>query len=181
MEPHAAQDRLSFVCNWKHMHSEARSKAEPPRRTGSPHPNSTLLHLPSSSLPPGSGLPHFGPSQSKWQVTLQNLRAFIELSDLALHVKFSSMGWLYRVSCESFKPPRTEIWVAVESLLRKEALTLSLTCFENTSGTILFIRHGLWCLDVDGPRVHGRSIINSYITDFWTEARLHKGRMYDIY
>lgn len=28
----------------------------------------------------------------------------IELTDLALHVKLSSMGQLYRVSCESFKP-----------------------------------------------------------------------------
>ena len=42
--------------------------------------------------------------QAKWQVTLQSLWAFIELSDLALHVKFSSMGRLYHVSCESFKP-----------------------------------------------------------------------------
>ena len=110
MEPHAAQDRLSFVCNWKHMHSEARSKAEPPQRTGSPppqlHPTTAPLlfpSLPSSSLPPGSGVPHFGPSQVAGHIA-HSLRAFIELTDLALHVKFGSMGRLYRVSCESFKP-----------------------------------------------------------------------------
>ena len=45
MEPHAAQDRLSFVCNWKHMHSEAESKTEPPQLT------STRPPLPPSTLP----------------------------------------------------------------------------------------------------------------------------------
>lgn len=95
MEPHAAQDRLSFVCNWKHMHCEAKSKAEPPQPTA-PHYTSLFLPL---------GLGCHILVQAKWQVTLQSLRAFIELADLALHVKFSSMGRLYRVSCKPFKAP----------------------------------------------------------------------------
>lgn len=55
MEPHAAQDRLSFVCNWKHMHCEAESKVKPPQPTRLP----LTLHLPTL----GSGMPHFGPGQ----------------------------------------------------------------------------------------------------------------------
>lgn len=77
------------------MHCEAKSKAEPPQPTA-PHYTSLFLPL---------GLGCHILVQAKWQVTLQSLRAFIELADLALHVKFSSMGRLYRVSCKPFKAP----------------------------------------------------------------------------
>ena len=97
MEPHAVQDRLPFVCNWKHMHSEAKTKAEPPQPTGPLPPPPPL-----TPLLPGLGCHIL--VRAKWQATVQTLEEFIELTDLASHVKFSSMGRLYHMSCESFKP-----------------------------------------------------------------------------
>lgn len=81
------------------MHSEAKSKAEQPQPTGP-----TPLPLP----PPPPPLPSVWGAilvRAKWQDTVQGLKEFIELTDLALHVKFSSLGRLYHVSCESFMPP----------------------------------------------------------------------------
>lgn len=167
MEPHAAQDRLSFVCNWKHMHSEAKSKAEPPQPTGPPLPPSPSTSPPFPS--PGSGVPHFGPGQ------VAGSSAFIELTDLALHVRFSSMGRLYHVSCESFKAPH---WNMSDSLESAEEGGLDIE-------SDMLWEHKLYCTvhspryamsGWDRPWIQGRSITNSYIT-----ARLHKGRMYDIY
>lgn len=169
MEPHAAQDRLSFVCNWKHMHCEAKSKAEPPQPTG-PHTTTTST---SPSLPPGLGCHIL--VEAKWQVTLQSLRAFIELTDLALHVKFSSMGRLYRVSCKSFKPWDWNLSGSWEST-EEGGLDI---------GSDMLWEHKQYCTvhsprsvmsGRDRPRMQSRGITSSYIRE-----RLHKGRMYDIY
>lgn len=171
MEPHAAQDRLSFVCNWKHMHCEAKSKAEPPQPTAPP------LHLPFPS--PGSWVPHSGPGQVAGHIAEPESIYWTSWPGITCQIQFNGTT----VSCvlRTFQGSGTEIWVAVESLLRKEALTLSLTCYENTSKycTVHSVRSVM--SGRDRPWMQGRTITNSYITAFSTRARLHKGRIYDIY
>lgn len=75
------------------MHCEAKSKAKPPQPTA-PYYTSPFFPL---------GLGCHILVQAKWQVTLHSLTAFIDPADLALDVKFSSMGRVYRMSCEPFK------------------------------------------------------------------------------
>lgn len=60
MEPHAAQDRLSFVCNWKHMHCEAKSKrGKEVKKPPKPRKAHRTLYLPLLR----SGVSYFGPGQ----------------------------------------------------------------------------------------------------------------------
>lgn len=178
MEPHAAQDRLSFVCNWKHMHSEAKTKAEPPQPT-SPHTHThprPIPHLLLLSCVWGATF-WSGPSGRPQHRVWENL-----LNQMTWWYTSNSVQWDNCIMCPaSLSSPWTGIWVTVESLWRMVALTLSLTCFENSSSTVQFIRHGLWCLDGTG---HGRMAGQSSPTLtslLCTGVRLHKRRMFDIY
>lgn len=88
--------------------------------------------------------------QAKWQVTLHSLRAFIELTDLAIHVKFSSMGRLYRVSCEPFKALVLKFEWHLKVCWGRRPWHWVWHAMRTQASTVLFIRHGLWCLDVTG-------------------------------
>lgn len=118
---------------------------------------------PSTSSPPPPGLECHILVQAKWQAKLQSLRAFIELTDLALHVKFSSMGRLYHVSCKSFKLSDWNLsgsWKsAEEGGLDIESDMLwehKQYCTVHSPRSVMSGR--------DRPWMQGRSITNSYIT-----------------
>lgn len=145
------------------------------------HPPLHHHHHTSPPIPPGLGC-HILVG-AKWQVTLQCLRAFYWTNWPGITCQIQFNGTTVSCVLRVFQAPQTETWVAVESLLRKEPLTSSLTCF---------LEHRLHCT-VHSTRsvmsgwgsswMRGRGIITiSYITDFVrNRLRLHKGRMNDIY
>lgn len=109
MEPHAVQHRLSFVCNWKHMHPP-KPRMKQSRRN---------WRAPASPSPP-LGLGCHILREAKWQVTLRTLGAFIDRDDLDLHVKLSTMGRLYRVSCSQSWVSAKEPGLGTKSDVQRE-------------------------------------------------------------
>lgn len=76
------------------------SKAEPPQPASPPPP---------LFLPPGLRCHIL--REAKWQVTLHTLGTFISQADLDLHVKNSTMGRLYCVSCRPVRAPASNLSV----------------------------------------------------------------------
>lgn len=161
MEPDAA---WSFVCNWKHMQSKVKSKAEPTLQTD-------LLLLPapvflSCPLLSGLGCPIL--AQAKWEATLQNLRWVTEWAYLAFHVKVISMGWLYHVPFKLFQSFTVKCEWHFKGLQRMEALTLTMTGSENTGYSVILVCYSLKCLEAS-------EITDSYITTL-CKGKIAQGR-----
>lgn len=136
MEPHAAQDRLSFVCNWKHMHCEVKSKAKPTQPTR--HPSPAPAPLP---LPLGLGC-HFL-VQAKWEST-----CWTNWPGITCQIQFSRTAvsyvlWVFqtlRLKCE------WQLRVCEEGDLDIESDMFS----GHKQHTVLFICYSLWYLNRTG-------------------------------
>lgn len=130
---------------------------------------------------PGSGVPHSGPGQVAGHIAEPERIYWTSWPGIICQIQFNGTT----VSCvlRTFQGSGTEIWVAFESLWRKEALTSSPSCYKNTSkySSVHLVRSVM--SGHDRPWKHGRTIrlIDSYIPAFSIRERLHKGRIYDIY
>lgn len=164
MEPHAAQDRLSFVCNWKHMHREAKSKARA-AATDSP------LATPPLSFPPGVWGCHIL-AQAKWQVALHRSRLFTEHADLAVACQIQFSGTTVSRVVQTFRGFGGETWVAVGSLLKEAGFDIESDmqwehrrpCTGHSPRSALSGEERLW--------MQGRAITLSYVTTFSTRAKI---------
>lgn len=157
MEPHAAQDRLSFVCNWKHMQSEAESKAERPQPTSAPHPAPPCTS-PSSI---GSGVPHFGRGQMECDRAESECIYWTTWPGNACQIQFngttvSRVLWGFRPSDRNVSDNREsaeEGGLDIESDMLWEHKQY---CTVHSPRSVMSGH--------DRPWTQGRRIINSYIT-----------------
>lgn len=118
---------------------------------------------------PGSGVPHSGPGQVTGHIAEPERIYWTSWPGIICQIQF--IGTTVSCVLRTFQGSSTEIWVAFESLRRKEALTSSPSCCENTSkySSVHLIRSVM--SGCDRPWKHGRTITDSYITIFFLAAQ----------